>query len=112
MNNKILGLSVLVALIGALTFLTPLYGTLLSNENNIVYARERQQLQTRAAVYLLVRPPAVDVADALPPLATSTHSTIRTTTTSRTIAACCTLQRMRLQHYCLDLSDLPKYYFS
>jgi uncharacterized protein YigE (DUF2233 family) len=50
MTNKILGLSVLVTLVGALTVLTlPLYGTLLSNEHNIVYAQERQQLQTGAA---------------------------------------------------------------
>src|SRR5689334_3619889 len=50
MTNKILGLSILVALVGALTVLTPpLYRTLLSNESNIVYAQERQQLQTGAA---------------------------------------------------------------
>ena len=50
MNNKRLGLSVfLVAIVGALTVLTPPhYGTLLSNENNIVYAQGRQ-LQTGAA---------------------------------------------------------------
>jgi hypothetical protein len=50
MTNKILGLSVfVVALVGALTVLIPtLYGTLLSNENNIVYAQGRQ-LQTGAA---------------------------------------------------------------
>jgi hypothetical protein len=50
MTNKILRLSILVALVGALTVLTPpLYRTLLSNESNIVYAQERQQLQTGAA---------------------------------------------------------------
>jgi hypothetical protein len=51
MNNKRLGLSVfLVAIVGALTVLTPPhYGTLLSNENNIIYAQEQQQLQTGAA---------------------------------------------------------------
>jgi hypothetical protein len=51
MNNKRLGISVfLVALAGALTVLTPtLYRILLSNENNIVYAQEQQQLQTGAA---------------------------------------------------------------
>ena len=49
MTNKILGLSVLVALVGALAALTPLlYRTLLSHESNVVYARE-QQLQIRAA---------------------------------------------------------------
>src|ERR1044071_9438426 len=50
MTNKILGLSVfVVALVGALTVLIPsLYGTLLSNENNIVYA-QKHQLQTGAA---------------------------------------------------------------
>ena len=49
MTNKILGLSVLVALIGALTFLTlPLYRILVSNESNVVYAQEQQQLQTGA----------------------------------------------------------------
>jgi hypothetical protein len=50
MTNKILGLSVfVVALVGALTVPTlSLYGTLLSNENNIVYAQD-QQLQIRAA---------------------------------------------------------------
>ena len=49
MTNKILGLSVfVVALVGALTVLIPtLYGTLLSNENNIVYA-QKHQLQTGA----------------------------------------------------------------
>jgi hypothetical protein len=41
MTNKILGLSVLVALIGALTFLTPLYRALMSNESNVVYAQEQ-----------------------------------------------------------------------
>ena len=46
---------------------------------------------------IVSRPPAVDVADALPPLATTTPSTIRTTTTSSTIAACCHLKRMRLR---------------
>ena len=47
MTNKMLGLSILVALVGALAVPTPpLYRTLLSNENNIVYAQERQQLQT------------------------------------------------------------------
>ena len=51
MNNKRLGISVfLVALAGALTVLIPtLYRILLSNENNIVYAQEQQQLQTGAA---------------------------------------------------------------
>ena len=50
MTNKILGLSVLVALIDALTVLIPtLYRTLLSNESDIVYAQEQQQLQTGAA---------------------------------------------------------------
>lgn len=51
MINKILGLSVfLVALVGALAVLTPtLYRTLLSNESNVVYAQEQQQLQTGAA---------------------------------------------------------------
>ena len=50
MTNKMLGLSILVALVGALAVPTPpLYRTLLSNENNIVYAQERQQLQTGAA---------------------------------------------------------------
>ena len=50
MANKILGLSLLVVLVGALAVLTPLlYRTLLLNESNIVYAQERQQLQTRAA---------------------------------------------------------------
>ena len=45
-----LGLSILVALIGALAVLAlPLYRTLLSNESNVVYAQERQQLQTGAA---------------------------------------------------------------
>src|ERR1051326_2519855 len=49
MTNKILGLSVLVALVGALAALTPLlYRTLLSHESNVVYALE-QQLQIRAA---------------------------------------------------------------
>jgi hypothetical protein len=42
MTNKILGLSVLFSLVGALTVLTPHYGTLLSNENNIVYAQGQQ----------------------------------------------------------------------
>jgi hypothetical protein len=43
MTNKILGLSILVALVGALTVLTPpLYRPLLSNESNIVYAQEQQ----------------------------------------------------------------------
>ena len=50
MNNKILEISVLVSLVGALTVLIPtLYRTLLSHESNIVYAQELQQLQTRAA---------------------------------------------------------------
>ena len=50
MTNKILGLSVLVVLVGALAALTPsLYRTLLSNESDIVYTMEQQQLQTRAA---------------------------------------------------------------
>jgi len=51
MTNKILGLSLLVVLVGALAVLTPpLYRTLLSNESNIVYAQEQlQQLQTGAA---------------------------------------------------------------
>jgi hypothetical protein len=50
MTNKILGLSVLVALVGALAALTPLlYRTLLSHEGDVVYAQEQQQLQTRAA---------------------------------------------------------------
>jgi hypothetical protein len=49
MTNKILAILVLVALVGALTFLTPLYGALLSNESDIVYAQEQQQLQTGAA---------------------------------------------------------------
>src|SRR5690242_19617227 len=50
MTNKILGLSVfLVALVGALAVLAlPLYRTLLSNESNVVYAQEQQQLQTGA----------------------------------------------------------------
>jgi hypothetical protein len=49
MTNKILGLSRLVVLVGALTVLIPtLYRTLLSNESNIVYTQEQQQLQTRA----------------------------------------------------------------
>lgn len=48
MTNKILGLSVLVAIVGALAVLAlPLYRTLLSNESDIVYAQE-QQLQTGA----------------------------------------------------------------
>jgi hypothetical protein len=50
MTNKILGLSILVALIGAIAALTPpLYGALMSNESNVVYAQEQQQLQTGAA---------------------------------------------------------------
>jgi hypothetical protein len=51
MNNKRLGISVvLVVLVGALAVSTPpLYRTLLSNESDIVYAQEQQQLQTRAA---------------------------------------------------------------
>ena len=50
MNNKRLGISVfLVVLVGALAVSTPLYRTLLSNESNILYAQERQQLQTGAA---------------------------------------------------------------
>ena len=49
MTNKILAILVLVALVGALTFLTPLYGALMSNESNVVYAQEQQQLQTGAA---------------------------------------------------------------
>ena len=50
MNNKRLGISVfLVVLVGALAVSTPLYRTLLSNESDIVYAQERQQLQTGAA---------------------------------------------------------------
>ena len=51
MTDKLLGISVfLVVLVGALAALTPpLYGTQLSNENNIVYAQEQQQLQTGAA---------------------------------------------------------------
>ena len=49
MTNKMLGISVLVALIGALAVLAlPLYRTLLSNESNVVYAQEQQQLQTGA----------------------------------------------------------------
>jgi hypothetical protein len=49
MTNKMLRLSILVALVGALAVLTPsLYRTLLSNERNIVYAQEQQQLQTGA----------------------------------------------------------------
>jgi hypothetical protein len=48
MTNKILGLSVLVALVEALAVLTPLYGALMSNESNVVYAQEQQQLQTGA----------------------------------------------------------------
>jgi predicted membrane-bound mannosyltransferase len=41
MTNKILGLSVLVALVGALAALTPLlYRTLLSHESNVVYAMD------------------------------------------------------------------------
>ena len=44
MTNKILGISVLVALVGALAVLAlPLYRTLLSNESDIVYAQEQQQ---------------------------------------------------------------------
>lgn len=51
MTNKILGKSVfLVALIGALTVLTPpLYRIRLSHESNVVYAQRQQQLQTGAA---------------------------------------------------------------
>ena len=50
MTNKILGISVLVALVGALAVLAlPLYRTLMSNESNVVYAQEQQQLQTRQA---------------------------------------------------------------
>jgi hypothetical protein len=50
MTNKIQGLSLLVVPVGALTVLiSPLYRTLMSNESNIVYAQEQQQLQTRAA---------------------------------------------------------------
>jgi hypothetical protein len=50
MTYKILGISVLVALVGAVAALTsPLYRTLLSNESSIVYAQEQQQLQTGAA---------------------------------------------------------------
>src|SRR5690242_2375962 len=50
MTNNILGLSLLVVPVGALTVLTPhLYRTLLSNESNIVYVQKQQQLQTRAA---------------------------------------------------------------
>jgi hypothetical protein len=49
MTNKILGLSVLVILVGALTVLIPpLYRTLLSHESNVVYAQGQQQ-QTGAA---------------------------------------------------------------
>ena len=40
MNNKRLGISVLVALVEAFAVLTP---TLLSHESNIVYAQELQQ---------------------------------------------------------------------
>ena len=52
MYKKRLGILVfLVVLIGALTVLTPppLYRTLMSNESNVVYAQEQQQLQTRQA---------------------------------------------------------------
>jgi hypothetical protein len=50
MTNKLLGISVLVALVGALAVLAiPLYRIRLSNESNIVYAQEQQQLQTRSA---------------------------------------------------------------
>src|SRR5689334_17568600 len=56
MTDKLLGISFfLVVLVGALAALTPpLYGTQLSNENNIVYAQEQQQLQTGADWWLKV----------------------------------------------------------
>ena len=50
MTNKILGLSLLVVLVGALAALVPpLYRIRLSNESNVVYAQKQQQQQTVAA---------------------------------------------------------------
>ena len=51
MTNKILGISVLVVLVGALAVLAlPLYRTLVSNESNVVYAQEQQQLDKQQMI--------------------------------------------------------------